>query len=275
MQVLTNRFLKDLDYKGYAYNTKKSYTKDLKRFLIFCDLKNYKYPEDVKPIDIVKFAKLLQSGYFSEGQALSNKSINLALTSVKSFFTFLVNTGQAKYCPVNSYHYLKVQAPPIKIVDEEQYQKLISLCDNNLIKFSLILMFRAGLRRSELNYLPVENLSLSSRPHIILDKTKNRKPRVCPIFATKEELNFLSDFQDKSFFLFTGEMHSKISYAFEKFKTQGEEVSPHELRRGFATQRASEGIAIQLIARMLGHESILTTMRYILITNSDLLNLVG
>ena len=275
MQALANDFLKNLDYKGYAFNTKKSYSKDIKRFLSFCELKKLEEPKQVLPNEIVEFSKMLQSGYFSEGQTLSNKSINLALTSVKSFFTYLVNTGQAQYCPVNSYHYLKVQAPPIKIVDEEQYQKLISLCDNNLIKFSLILMFRAGLRRSELNYLPVDNLSLSSRPHIILDKTKNRKPRVCPIFATKEELEFLSDFQDKSFFLFTGEMHSKLSYAFEKFKTQGEAVSPHELRRGFATQRASEGIAIQLIARMLGHESILTTMRYILITNSDLLNLVG
>ena len=49
-------------------------------------------------------------------------------------------------------------------------------------------------------------------------------------------------------------------------------VHPHKFRRTFATGLARRGMPVQEIARILGHEKIDTTMRYVMLNKDDIKN---
>ena len=46
-------------------------------------------------------------------------------------------------------------------------------------------------------------------------------------------------------------------------------VHPHKFRRTLATNMAKRGMPIQTIAKILGHESIETTMKYVVMNHED------
>ena len=49
----------------------------------------------------------------------------------------------------------------------------------------------------------------------------------------------------------------------------GFSYSCHDLRRYYATSLAKKGVPVPLIAKVLGHESIATTQRYLFINYAD------
>ena len=51
-----------------------------------------------------------------------------------------------------------------------------------------------------------------------------------------------------------------------------EHVHPHKFRRTRATELCRHGMPIQTVARILGHEKIDTTMRYVNVENEDMKN---
>ena len=50
---------------------------------------------------------------------------------------------------------------------------------------------------------------------------------------------------------------------------QGKHITPHKLRASAATNLAASGVSIQAIAKVLGHENIQTTRRYVEILDSE------
>jgi site-specific recombinase XerD len=49
-----------------------------------------------------------------------------------------------------------------------------------------------------------------------------------------------------------------------------ENITPHSFRRSFATEHSRKGTPIEHLQKLMGHASIKTTQRYILITEEDL-----
>ena len=50
---------------------------------------------------------------------------------------------------------------------------------------------------------------------------------------------------------------------------QGKHITPHKLRSSAATNLAASGVSIQAIAKVLGHENIQTTRRYVEVLDSE------
>jgi site-specific recombinase XerD len=50
---------------------------------------------------------------------------------------------------------------------------------------------------------------------------------------------------------------------------QGKHITPHKLRASAATNLAASGVSIQAIAKVLGHENIQTTRRYVEVLDSE------
>ena len=49
-----------------------------------------------------------------------------------------------------------------------------------------------------------------------------------------------------------------------------ENITPHSFRRSFATEHSRNGTPIEVLQKLMGHASIKTTQRYILLTEEDL-----
>ena len=188
MNELIDSFIKYLkDIKKNSSNTVISYRQDLDNFINF--YKSYTdkdlIKEDLSNIDITTFRAWLSSRKI---QNLSNRSSARALSSIRSFFKYLL-----KYYDIKNESVFVISSPKIpkklsKAIDEkevfdmltvlsdiEQGEKWLVLRDRALI----ILIFGCGLRISEA--LSVKKTDFDKNQNFLNIIGKGSKERLVPI----------------------------------------------------------------------------------------------
>jgi integrase/recombinase XerD len=122
-----------------------------------------------------------------------------------------------------------------------------------------LLCYEAGLRVSEaINF----DLSTKTRKGLYkITKTKGRKERF--VYVPKKIISELKkhDWQPNStnrfnFYHFLRKIKRELSIS------QNVELTPHTLRRAFATYHAENGLPLPLLQKLLGHSSVRTTVLY-------------
>lgn len=122
-----------------------------------------------------------------------------------------------------------------------------------------LLCEKAGLRVSEaVNF----DLSAKSKHGLyLLNKTKGKKERF--VYIPKEVISELKKHDWKpnhtnrfNFYHFLKKIKRGLSIS------QNVELSPHTLRRAFATHHAEAGLPLPLLSKLLGHKSVRTTALY-------------
>ena len=270
--------------KGYNYylrmeramsqNTVASYCSDVEKFLQFYGGRI----EDVSVADIEE--------YFKSRDALSERSQARVLSSLKSFFDWLVLEKVLKDNPCD-----KVDAPKIgrylpDVLSEEEVSAIIDSVEtktwqNVRDKAILEILYGCGLRVSEAVGLRISCIFLKEGFVRIIGK--GNKERLVPLgeMAVEAVEAYLevrpepAD-ADSSDFLFLnrfGRSLSRVSM-FTMIKKQAlaagirKEISPHTFRHSFATHLLEHGADLRVVQEMLGHESISTTEIYTHIDNS-------
>ena len=279
---LINEFLRFLLIdKGYSENTIDSYKRDLEKFL------EYNKNKDINNIsndDLKKYIKYLNDC------GLNEKSIARNISSIKSFYKFLViskyistNTSDCLYIP-------KVKKNlPNTLSEDEVFSLLnIELTDNFSYrnKAMIELLYATGLRVSELINLKIQDIDLNE--DIIRTFGKGSKERVIPIGDYAKE--YLEEYiykyrgsmlkKEPSEYLFLNNHGKQMTrqgffkilkkLAIEKGITK--ELSPHTLRHSFASHLLKYGADLRTIQELLGHSDISTTQIYTHITNEELKN---
>lgn len=139
----------------------------------------------------------------------------------------------------------------------------------------IMLFYCTGIRRSELLHLSVSDVDTTSL--ILHVFGKGRKERLCPI--PQKCLPYLIGWQNwrsvnvgaSSSFYFCGtsgkpisatEVATIVQQVFNGF-VERKRQHPHILRHSFATVMMQAGVPIPDIARLLGHNSTATTLRYL------------
>ena len=270
--------------KGYNYylrmeramsqNTVASYCSDVEKFLQFYGGRI----EDVSVADIEE--------YFKSRDALSERSQARVLSSLKSFFDWLVLDKVIKDNPCD-----RVDAPKIgrylpDVLSEEEVSAIIDSVEtktwqNVRDKAILEILYGCGLRVSEAVGLRISCIFLKEGFVRIIGK--GNKERLVPLgeMAVEAVEAYLevrpepAD-ADSSDFLFLnrfGRSLSRVSM-FTMIKKQAlaagirKEISPHTFRHSFATHLLEHGADLRVVQEMLGHESISTTEIYTHIDNS-------
>ena len=290
LQKLYQDWLSNLrNIKGLSDNTLEAYKIDIIKFIYF--LRNY-LGNDPSLNDLRKLTNNNFRGYLAEQKNLgiSNVSIARQISSLKSFFNYLIKIKKIDNSPILNLKGPKqkksLPRPIIADLAIEVIKEAKNIDDEKWIgqrnQTILILLYGCGLRISEalnLNYSDI-----TSNDYLVI-KGKGNKERIVPImdYIRDSIVNYIKfcpfEFSNSDP-LFIGKRRKRLSpriiqYALEKIRVSlslPETATPHALRHSFATHLLENGGDLRTIQELLGHSSLSTTQKYTKVENSQLLN---
>ena len=262
--------------RNYSSNTIIAYKNDLNVFKEFC-LKEFNHKNlNTSNYSFIRswIVSLVESG-------LSNRSINRKVSSLKSFYKFLVKTDTIGSSPLLAHSPLK-QSKKIQVPFSKE--EINSLLDSDsfknnfrgvLQKTIITFFYFTGVRRIELINIKESDINMDSSTIRIMGKRS--KERIIPMLPKlkKSIVDYLylrsQEFNKKTLeYLFVSRSGSQLSEKYvyrtvnEYFKLVSPKVkkAPHVLRHSFATHLINEGADINSVKELLGHSSLSATQVY-------------
>lgn len=226
--------------------------------------------------------------YISSINGLEVSTVNRHISSLKSFFNYLVDESIIKVSPIEEVSSLKKTKKLPKYLSISEVNKLLNIPLNSEFdyrnKAMLELMYATGLRVSELVSIEYSNIDFENS--IIRINGKGKKERIIPLgeVASYYLKVYLNDYRSKLLKRNTYNQvflnnHGKpitrqgFNYILENIRELTgitKEITPHVLRHSFATHLLEGGADIRSIQEMLGHENISTTNIYTEVVNDVL-----
>ncbi|MCX6182515.1 MAG: tyrosine-type recombinase/integrase [Bacteroidetes bacterium] len=273
--------------KRYSEHTVLAYKHDIESFLEY--LKSSYEIEDVAIVNT-----LMIRGFVVElvEKGLQSKTVHRKISAIKSYYKFLLKSGDVKTYPANGVVLPKLKKRLPTFVEESKMNQLLdqpatsaeplekedilaALHGDNFSskrdKLILDLLYCTGMRLSELINLTMANVDL--RDNTIRVLGKGRKERIIPIslstsatikeylaYRLASESNYLI-ITDKAEQLYEQFVYRTVKKYLSQITTQ-EKKSPHVLRHTFATHMLNNGADLNAIKELLGHASLAATQVY-------------
>ena len=274
--------------RNLSKNSVSSYLSDLRKLIGF--LKNSKInftPEKIKTENIREFL-------YSESKKIKASTLARLISSLNGFFEYLLLENIVRENPVEKIEYPKLGLKMPITLTTNQIDKIIkrvSLNKTNGLRNETIIeiLYSCGLRVSELINLKISDLFLKESLIKILGK--GNKERFVPISKIGKKLilkyidsgrnisKIKKGYEDTLFINNRGKKLTRVMIYIilnNAAKEVGIEkkISPHILRHSFATHLIENGANIISIQKMMGHENIVTTEKYLHVKRKHLINSV-
>lgn len=274
--------------RNLSKNTIQSYLFDVKKLISFLNENRIK----VKPKDLTE--KEAREFVYKISKHVKSKTQARIISGVKRFFDYLIVEDHIKNNPLDNIETPKTGYNLPKTLTITEVDKILSLIDlksktgkRNLAIIELL--YSCGLRVSELVELKISDLFF--KESLIKVTGKGNKERFVPIskLAQKYIHNYLTEIRNVSKIkpgfedtVFLNERGSKLSRVMifiiiKKLKNISgikKKIGPHTLRHSFATHLIQNGADLITIQKMMGHESITTTERYLHVDKKHLIKSV-
>ena len=276
MSPYIQSFLSYIEYeRRYSKHTIESYRNDLEQFGLY--LKSEYQKDDMELASHLEIRSWIVQMMEKE---ITPRSINRKLSTLKSFFKFLMRKGVVKKSPL-----AKVLAPKTSkrlpmFVEKSGIERLLTDTEfpegfeGARDKMILDLFYGTGMRRSELNNLKESDIDSYNAQIKVLGK--GNKERIIPIqpqlrTALKEYVDLKNQsIASPSIYLFVNREGkllnpSNIYQIVKKYHnliTTIDKKSPHVLRHTFATHLMNNGADINAVKELLGHASLAATQVY-------------
>ena len=270
--------------RNLSQNTIQSYLSDLKKLIKYLEIKNNNnLPHEIK-VDIIREFLYLES------KKIKASTQGRLISSLNLFFDFLILEKILIENPVEKIDYPKIGFTIPTTLTTDEIDLIIAnarLNKNNGLRNETIIevLYSCGLRVSELINLKISDLYLSEQ--LLKVMGKGNKERFVPISQTAKKLivqyiEFVRNsnkvkkgHEDTLFINNRGKKLTRIMiYTILNSIAQDigikKKVSPHVLRHSFATHLIENGADIMSIQKMMGHENIVTTEKYLHVRNKHL-----
>ncbi len=260
--------------KKYSPHTTRAYQDDLNSFQTFCNT-----TFEGQQLSDVNYSQIRSWIVEMVNQKVSNRTINRKISSLKTFYKFLVKTKQLKETPLLGHQALKVskrvQVPFSEKEINEVINNLTSNDDFESVRNKLIveLLYSTGMRRAELIEVEMHAINFSNSTLKVLGK--RNKERYIPLLNSVQQTlkiylgkrkEIVSN-NEKLFITKKGnKIYPNLVYRIinEYFSCVSSKVkkSPHVIRHSFATHLLNEGADLNSVKELLGHSSLASTQIY-------------
>ena len=256
--------------KGLSKNTVHSYENDINSFSKW----SLKYLG--QPIKKLLKADVNQYISFLFKQGLKSSSVNRKISTIKSFYIYLIKKKIIIFSPVEDISMPKKETYLPVSMSEIEVEKLLNSPKLNIHierrdKAMIEMLYATGMRISELVNLKLTDID--NKRLVVKVLGKGQKERLIPYGEeAADALNSYLNDREKSNIkeTFLSNRRTKITRgAFwnrikiylnrENLKTT---ISPHTLRHAFATHLLNRGADLRSVQILLGHSDLSTTQIY-------------
>ena len=277
--------------------TARSYRQDLKSFFEFTR-KFFNLPhvegdrahfEDIRRVHIVKFKNYLESTPSKLGKPYAPLSINRKLSSVSSFYQFLlqreiIDKNPAEFC-IRPKRIVIRETEAFNEKEMRQFFELVMRRANPLHKSILLLLFTTGMRNNEARSIKLNDFELRDGVKVLRYVGKGQKINVVPIHpATSHALGHYVEWMKKQGRQITSDdyffqaskitsketeknklSHTALGYIVKKWAQKinmSKRITPHSARASFISCLLESGEDIYTVAKCVNHADVRTTARY-------------
>ena len=244
--------------KRYSDNTQRIYCNYFKDFYTYFENKNL---EKISVDQINKYIfNLIQLKNISISQ--QNQRIN----AIKFYYEKVLGRSKQYY----ELHRPNKEHKLPKVLSKNEVKKILNSCKNIKHHCILMLIYSAGLRRSELLDLKIFDIN-SERMLININGAKGKKDRISLLSENTLRIlrEYYKEYKPKEY-LFEGAKGGKYSptSVAKVLKNAANKagikktITPHMLRHSFATHLLEQGTDLRYIQELLGHSSSKTTEIY-------------
>ncbi|MFC0774669.1 tyrosine-type recombinase/integrase [Terrimonas alba] len=268
------KFIEQLKLKAYSPSTISTYRNEFLQLLQL--LKN-------KPVSELTTGELRRYFvYCYEKLGLTENTLHSRINSIKFYFEQVLKREK---------FFWEIPRPkkPIelpKIFNQDEVAAIINSVKNKKHKAMLMLAYSAGLRVSEVVSIKTHEID-SKRMTILVRQAKGKKDRIVslsPVLLVMLREYAMQYKPDKSGYLFEGITKGtpystrSLQEVIQAAKNKAGIIKPgsiHSLRHSFATHLIDKGTDVTMIQKLLGHNDIKTTLRYLHTSNKDLLKIIS
>lgn len=279
-----NNYIEEfIDYirveRNYSDHTETNYLIDLEEYESYLKVKKINF-KNIKYKEIADYIK-----YLKEDKNLKPTSINRHLSTLRSFYNFLLKENAIKSNPFKLVNGPKKEKKLPNYMKYSEFETLVNTCDETPLgirnRALIELLFATGARIGELINVKISDINYSNREIKVLGK--GNKERICYFNSYSEE--FLKLYINEARTVLLGNKKSDrlfINHIGGNLTDRGvrdildklikkaclnTKITPHTFRHTFATMLLNEGCDLKSVQELLGHVNLSTTSIYTHLTN--------
>ncbi len=276
-----NEFLSFLELdRGYSVQTISAYRRDIELYQNFVQENKLNYLKAKKEI-IFDFQSSLQD-------AVGPRSFARLLSALRTFYKFLHMenlVNDITFYEIKRYPSPKREKKFPDFITEEQIKKIMQKIGENKKlsesiktrdKALIMLFFTSGLRLNELNSIKIRDIDFSNNSLKVVGKGNKQRMANFDNYTKNLIIQYLTYFKkyplvkkayDDNLFVHKNNKalsRYNIQYIVMKNlkKLTLNTYGPHALRHSFATHLLNNGVGLNAIKSLLGHESLSSTQIY-------------
>ena len=221
---------------------------------------------DAEQYQIQRKDGILQIKGVSRKDRVSNTTINLELILLKHIFKKAVQWGYLPASPLRFVKKLKQVPGRVRYVKPAEWQRLLSACSpdmRNLVIFAR----HTGLRRGEILNLQWTDIDWDNKKITVCER-KNNTNMIIPIKEVIFKMLKSMFASASSCYVFPGTNGKprttyKTGFNAACKRANITDLRFHDLRHTFASDLINSGADLSTVQQLMGHKSIVSTMRYV------------
>ena len=263
-----------LQLKAYSPSTLRTYLNEMSQLL---QTIGHIPADELKPEHLRRYLV-----YCYEKLHLTENTLHSRINAMKFYYEQVL--GREKFFWEIPRPKKQLQLP--RFFNQDEIASIIKAAGNIKHKAMLMLAYASGLRVSEVVSIRTSDID-SSRMCILIRQAKGKKDRMValsPVLLVMLREYWKTAKPSKDGYLFQGQNKNEpystrsLQLVLAAAKKKAGVLKPgsiHALRHSFATHLLDKGTDVTMIMKLMGHNDIRTTLRYLHTSNRDLMQIMS